>query len=267
MNRLLSILFLAFFLGELYTHAQQPTATLTTQTFGAGGVPYKTAPWGLANTGGWVNIGNALWRLTYLNLPPNATVAATITVRYTPRPGNTHVQSFTVAGGNTAQPTGVATATMNGSNGALFAIAFNRSQNGTPPIQPGMICGTYNLSVSFTVNGQPGTAPQAETGNVEYAAIIQQMLPQQTNTSQQNQTNILQQWGLNNWKVGSIINMSGTNTVRGKVVVLKRVYNRSRGTVEVSKNGILHTRGFLNFQGGNNRQKLRNYRYRSVPKK
>jgi len=254
MNRLLSILFLAFFLGELYTHAQQPTATLTTQTFGAGGVPYKTAPWGLANTGGWVNIGNARWRLTYLNLPPNATVAATITVRYTPRPGNTHVQSFTVAGGNTAQPTGVATATMNGSNGALFAIAFNRSQNGTPPITPGLICGTYNLSVSFTVNGQPGNAPQAETGNVEYASNL---LPQQNQTNQppqQNQTS-LQQWGQMWGPVGSFTNMG-----RGNVVVLRHVYNPRGGAVEVRKNGIIHKYGFLNFQGGNRRQKLRNYR-------
>jgi len=261
MNRLLSILFLAFFLGELCTYAQQATAILTATQTGAGGVPYKTAAFGTTQGGGWQNTAQVGWGLTYANLPANATVVATVTVTYQPVQGNTHVQTFTFTGGNTVGPTGTATGTMNGANPPTFAISFNRNLNGAPVPSQGLVCGTYTLNVAFTVNGQPGTAPQPQTGNVEFLRPGPQQLQLQLQLQVQRQT-AQSQWGQMWGNPGSFTNMG-----RGKVVVLKRVYNRSRGTVEVSKNGILHTRGFLNFQGGNNRQKLRNYRYRSVPKK
>ena len=253
MNRLLSILFLAIFLGELGTHAQQATATLTPTQANSGGT-YKSAAFSTAQGGGWQNIAQVGWGLTYANLPANANVVATVTVTYQPVQGNTHVQTFSFTGSNTVGPTGTATGTMNGANPPTFAISFNRNPNGAPaPPLPGMVCGTYTLSVAFTVNGQAGTAPPPETGNVEFPGPPGPQKGTNNVTGQQKTTfpGPQQQSG----GIGSRVKKSF-----GNVVVLKRVYNPRSGTVEVIKNGIITRYGFRKFQGGNPRQALRNYR-------
>ncbi len=251
MNRLLSILFLAFFLGELCTHAQQATATLTPTQPGPGGVPYRTAAFGTIQGGGFQNTATVNWELRYTNLPANATVVATVNVTYQPRQGNTHVQTFSFTGAvnglQGTRPGNSATGTMNGANPPPFDIIFNRNLNGAPVASQGLVCGTYTLSVAFTVNGQAGNAPQPETGNVEF------LRGGGGGGGTNNYTG--QQWGTNIFNPGTATNMG-----RGNVVVLKRVYNARRGTVQVIKNGIIHRNGFLNFQLGNPRQALRNYR-------
>jgi len=73
----------------------------------------------------------------------------------------------------------------------------------------------------------------------------------------QNQTGSQQQWGIKTFNPGTGTNMSG-----GNVVVLKTFYNTRRGTIEVTKNGIIHRYGFLNFQHGSPRRALRGYRLR-----
>jgi hypothetical protein len=254
MSRLLAILFLALFLGELCTHAQQPTATLTATQNTAGGVPYKTAAFSTAPGGGWQNIAQVGWGLTYSNLPANATVVATVTVTYQPVQGNTHVQTFTFTGGNTVGPTGTATGTMNGATPPTFAISFNRNPNGAPAAVPGLVCGTYTLNVAFTVNGQPGQAPQSQTGNVEFDLGVPPPLPPQTNSVSGQQKTTFPGPQQQSGGIGSLV------TGRGNVVVLKRVYNPRSGTVQVIKNGIITRYGFRKFQGANPRQALRNYR-------
>ena len=243
MNRPLSILILAFFLGGVYTHAQQPTAILTPTANNANG-PIRFAQFGTAQGGGWANAGQVNWRLSFANLPPNANVAATVTVRYQPRQGNTSVVSFEIPP-NTAQPGSPLTQTYNGANN--FVITFNRNRN--DPGAQGLLCGTYTISVTFILNGQSGNGTALETGDVKYAGTrLQQHQNQQNQQNQSVFPGPQQQSG----GIGSRVQG------RGSVVVLRRRYNPRSGTVEIIKNGIITRYGFLNFQGGNRRQKLRN---------
>ena len=129
-------------------------------------------------------------------------------------------------------------------------LQFRLRAGGIQPSPAPRKLADFTIVTEATINGQTVTAPP-EAGEI-WLGSLQQQQQQQQRTPQQQWQQLQQQ------QLGTRIQGRGFTTT------LYTRFNPKTGIVEVTKNGIISHRGFLNLQVKdlNRRQSLRNYRYR-----
>lgn len=243
--------------------AQTPTIRITSSLLN----PVFSAP-----TAGNINYGNRCNVRFTMQLPTLqpvvSNVPVTYTLTYTPSTGNTAVQTINFTGSQSATPPATSTFTNLWNSGLNWSTDAHFFRNPGALQIAGQTCGSFTIRATMSVIN-PGTGlPQTYTSNivngtVSFAAGQQQAQTQAQNQSQsqnQNQTGS-QQTFQQQWQQQQL----GTRIQgRGLTTTLSTRFNPKTGIVEVTKNGVISHRGFLNFQvkNLNRRQALRNYRFR-----